>query len=133
MDHFAVDLVQRSCNCGKFQALRLPCSHAIAACSKARIPYQDYIHPVYKAASVYNVYEKSFPVIPSKSLWPTYGGDKVVARSDLKRTKKGRPKKNRIRTKMDDFGKPDRLCGLCKMPGHNTDNCPNAGGPSTYH
>ncbi|KAK2375589.1 hypothetical protein QL285_076474 [Trifolium repens] len=133
MDHFAVDLVQKSCNCGKFQALHLPCSHAIAACSKARIPYQDYIHPVYKAASVYNVYENPFPVIPSKSLWPTYGGDKVVARSNLKRTKKGRPKKNRIRTEMDDFGKPERSCGLCKMPGHNSGNCPNAGGPSASH
>jgi hypothetical protein len=133
IDHFALDLVQKSCNCGKFQALHLPCSHAIAACSKGRIPYQDYIHHVYTAASVYNVYENPFPVIPSKSLWPTYEGDRVVARSSLKRTEKGRPKKNRIRTEMDDFGKREWSCGLCNMPGHNSSNCPNAGGPSASH
>ncbi|KAK2414935.1 hypothetical protein QL285_037468 [Trifolium repens] len=88
MDYFKVNLVQKSCDCGKFRALHLPCSHAIAACSKARIPYQDYIDDVYKAASVYNVYVKLFPVIQSEGLWPTYGGDKVVARSDLKIKKK---------------------------------------------
>jgi hypothetical protein len=37
MNHFKVNLLQKSCDCGKFRALHLPCSHVIAACSKARI------------------------------------------------------------------------------------------------
>jgi hypothetical protein len=62
--------------------------------SKARISYQDYIDDVYKATSVYNVYEKPFPVIQSESLWPTYEDDMVVTLSNIKRNKKGRPQKN---------------------------------------
>jgi hypothetical protein len=131
VDHFKVDLVQKSCDCGVFQALHLPCSHAIAACSKARIAYQDYIDDVYKASSVYNVYQISFPVVQSKSLWPTYRGPKLIPHGDLKRIKKGRPQKNRIPTEMDEFEKRERLCGLCRMPDHNYSNCPNVGGPSS--
>ncbi|XP_045801383.1 uncharacterized protein LOC123895190 [Trifolium pratense] len=130
-DTFKVHLEEKWCDCGKFQALHLPCSHVIAACFHAHLDYQVYIDDVFKVANVCRVYENTFQVVQGQMYWPTYEGPKLFPRPDMKRVKKGRPKKNRIRTEMDEFGKKERLCGLCRMPDHNRNNCPNVAGPSS--
>ncbi|CAJ2653869.1 unnamed protein product [Trifolium pratense] len=129
-DHFWVHLREKMCDCGKFQALHLPCSHVIAACNHANISYEAFIDDVYRVTTVNVVYDEAFPVVRSKSLWPIYEGDVVCPRADMKRTKRGRPKKTRIHTEMDDFEKREFRCGLCRVPGHNYRECPNAAGPS---
>ncbi|RZB41317.1 Lysine-specific demethylase JMJ25 [Glycine soja] len=40
-----VKLNEWSCDCGQFQALRLPCLHAIAACVFCNLDYDDFVDP----------------------------------------------------------------------------------------
>ncbi|PNX97090.1 protein FAR1-related sequence 8-like [Trifolium pratense] len=128
---FKVDLGEKWCDCGRFQSLHMPCSHVIAACFDAHLQYQAYIDDVFKVASVCRVYEHTFEVVQAEMYWPKYEGRKLYPDPSMKRVKKGHPKKSRIRTEMDEFGKKERLCGLCQMPNHNRSNCPNAAGPSS--
>ncbi|GAU45778.1 hypothetical protein TSUD_24420 [Trifolium subterraneum] len=131
MDNFKVNLRAKCCDCGKFQSLHMPYTHVIAACSYARIDYHQFIDDVYKVATVCAVYAGKFQVIQGTSFWPDYEGDRLCARTDRKRVKKGRPQKNRMRTEMDDFHPPVRRCGLCRVLGHNATECPNAAGTSS--
>ncbi|KAK2418781.1 hypothetical protein QL285_040946 [Trifolium repens] len=133
MRDFMVDLLNKCCDCGRFQALHIPCSHVIAACSSVRQSYQVYISEVYQVSTVFNVYNEPFQVIRNEDFWPSFQGITLYANEEMRRTKRGRPSSTRIRTEMDDFTKQPRNCGLCGQPGHNRSKCPNVGGPSTQH
>jgi hypothetical protein len=113
MGDFLVNLLENWSDCGKFQALHLPCSHVIAACAHSRQAYQMYINDVYKAASVFSVYDNNFPDIQDQSYWPVYHGHTIKPNPKMKRSKKGRPQSTCITTEMDDSDKPNR-CGLCR-------------------
>ncbi|PNX70095.1 receptor-like protein kinase HSL1, partial [Trifolium pratense] len=63
MDHFQVHLKEKMCDCGKFQALHLLCSHVIAACNRVNISYQAFIDDVYRVGTVNVVYDEAFPVV----------------------------------------------------------------------
>ncbi|MCI33739.1 receptor-like protein kinase HSL1, partial [Trifolium medium] len=102
MGRFLLKLGESWCDCGEFQALHLPCSHVIAACSHAAQAYQVHIHDVYKAASVFCVYNNTFPGIQDQSYWPQYYGRRLCPDPAMKRCKRGRPQSTRIRTEMDD-------------------------------
>ncbi|KAE8715654.1 hypothetical protein F3Y22_tig00110162pilonHSYRG00103 [Hibiscus syriacus] len=60
---FRVNLQERWCDCGFFQALKYPCSHVIAACSHSHLDYKNYVDPVYQLSQVFKVYEFEFPPI----------------------------------------------------------------------
>ena len=57
---FSVDLRKQHCDCGKFQAFHLPCSHVIAACSSIRQDYSIHIPDVFKILNVFKVYKENF-------------------------------------------------------------------------
>ncbi|KAF1866232.1 hypothetical protein Lal_00024231 [Lupinus albus] len=44
---YTVILMQSWCDCGEFQSLRLPCSHAIATCASLNLDYEQFISSVY--------------------------------------------------------------------------------------
>ena len=75
----------------------------------------------------------TFQVVPGERFWPEYHGVRVTSNPEMKRIQKGRPKSTRIRTEMDYFDKIPNACGLCRVPGHKRNACPNAAGPSTQH
>jgi len=70
MGTFKVDLQAGWCDCGKYQALHLPCSHVIAACSSFHHAYATLIPIVLKNKSVYSIYNTTFKVVHDKSYWP---------------------------------------------------------------
>nr|ADD09577.1 unknown [Trifolium repens] len=72
MGNFMVDLLNKCCDCGRFQALHLPCSHVIAACSSVHQSYQVYISEVYQVSTVFNVYNEPFQVIRNEDFWPSF-------------------------------------------------------------
>lgn len=123
--HFEVNLQRKWCDCGKFQAIHIPCSHAIAACSYARQNYLVLISDVYKVVNVFNIYKEEFPPIPNEGYWPTYEGETLYHNPQMRRIKKGRPNSTRIRTEMDVKEKVPRKCGLCRLTGHTRKHCPN--------
>jgi hypothetical protein len=124
MGTFKVDLQAGWCDCGKFQALHLPCSHVIAACSSFRHDYRTLIPAVFTNESVYAIYNTRFEVVQDKSYWPPHEGPKLCHDPTMRRLKKGRPNSTRILTEMDVVEKAPRKCGLCSKTGHIRRNCP---------
>jgi hypothetical protein len=102
---YKVDLQARWCDCGKFQALHMPCSHVIAACSSFSHDYSSYIDPVFRNERVYAVYNRSFNPVHHQSYWPPYVGFVLCPNLSTRRPKKGRPNTTRIRTEMDEVSK----------------------------
>ncbi|XP_050920415.1 uncharacterized protein LOC127138052 [Lathyrus oleraceus] len=102
---FGVDLRKEWCDCGKFQAFQLSCSH---------------------------IYKESFFGLPHEENWSRYEGftlchDKSTLCHDesMIRRKKGRSTSTRIRTEMDNVEKEKRRCGICRKIGHMRRKCPN--------
>lgn len=118
------------CDYGKFQAFRMPCSHVIAACSYAHEDALTILSPIYKAETLLGVYNNAFPVVAKEDYWPTFEGEIVWHNDQMRRNKKGRPNNTRITTEMDVHDKMVRKCSICRMPGHNKNNCPNRGSGS---
>ncbi|XP_004513838.1 uncharacterized protein [Cicer arietinum] len=99
--HFSVNLPNKWCDCGKYQAKHMPCSHVIATCSNIKYDYWSLISDVYKEETVLKVYDEAFPPIPNKGYWPQYEGIKLCHNPLMQRVKKGRPKSKHIRTEMN--------------------------------
>ncbi|XP_058753389.1 uncharacterized protein LOC131626586 [Vicia villosa] len=97
------------CDYGKFQAFRMPFSHA---------------------ETLLGVYNNAFQVMAKEDYWPAYEGDVVWHNDNMRRKKRGRPNSTRIRTEMD-HEKVVRKCGICREVGHNKNTCPNRGSAST--
>ncbi|CAK8574982.1 unnamed protein product [Lathyrus sativus] len=127
MGHYKVDLLNGWCDCGKFQAFRVPCSHVIAACSNVRHDAYTLLSDVYRVTNLFGVYSASFPVMPCDEYWPVYEGDQICHNPRMRRNKKGRPVSTRITTEMDNFDKLERKCSMCRQTGHNRTRCPNVG------
>lgn len=122
MRTFKVDLQAGWCDCGKYQALHLPCSHVIAACSPFHHDYTTLIPHVFKNESVCVI-----KVVQDKSYYPPYEGPELFHNPHMQKLKKGQPNSTRIRSEMDEEVErtpTPRLCRLCRHPNHIRRNCP---------
>ncbi|CAK8536865.1 unnamed protein product [Lathyrus sativus] len=127
---FSIDLRNRWCDCGKFQAFHLPCSHVIVACSRICQDYTIHILEVFIILNVFKVYKESFLRLPHEENWPKYEGFTLCHDDSMRRNKKGPPTSSRIRIKIDDAEKEKRRCRICREIGHMCRKCPNVVGPS---
>ncbi|XP_025675688.1 uncharacterized protein [Arachis hypogaea] len=125
---YKVSLRDQTCDCGYFQTLHYPCSHALACCAYSRLTWQPYVHQVYHLNSVFSVYQMEFTPPILEGFWPPYDGPTVILDPTKRRASERRPKTTRIRTSMDeaDPNSPKR-CGLCRQPGHTVRSCPQGG------
>jgi hypothetical protein len=112
---YRVLIPDRWCECGQFQAYRMPCSHVIAACSHSHFDAFSLVSLIYKVETLLNVYNNSFPVVAMEAYWPEYDGEIVWHNDLMRRNKKGRPNSKRIRTEMDDTDKMQRKCSVCRQ------------------
>ena len=122
-------LADRHCSCGKFEAAKIPCSHALAACMAAGIDYSSYIDPVYTLQTVLKCYRSEFQPLGDETLWPTLPGDDgrvLIPDPDTKR-KKGKPA-GRRRNEMDasSSSRVRQHCRRCGRAGHNRKTCSEA-------
>ncbi|CAK8532597.1 unnamed protein product [Lathyrus sativus] len=127
---FSIDLRNRLCDCGKFQAFQLPCSHVIVACSSIRQDYTIHIPEVFTVLNAFKVYKESFLGLPHEENWPKYEGFTLCNDDSMRRNKKERPTNSRIRNEMDDAEKEKRRCGICREIGHMRRKFLNVAGPS---
>ncbi|KAL0001081.1 hypothetical protein SO802_014862 [Lithocarpus litseifolius] len=145
---YDVRLLERTCSCGKWQNIGIPCSHVIRVCDAVHIDSTIYIHPCYSLNHALSTYSHAFVVSKSQSLWREPMGPKWLPNPALVRGK-GRPVKSRIRNEMDGVRNKDRApswqredadliesqpkqtCGLCHASGHNRRKCPQSLGAST--
>ncbi|RYR28239.1 hypothetical protein Ahy_B01g052356 [Arachis hypogaea] len=114
---YAVNLPQRYCNCSEFQT--------------DRIPWQQYVHEVYRMDENKKVYRVWFKPLGNPTTWPMYQGPRHIPNPHLKRVSKGRPKITRFLNKMDmrDMRGP-RRCRLCGGKSHSRSRCPHRAGSS---
>ncbi|PPR94799.1 hypothetical protein GOBAR_AA25869 [Gossypium barbadense] len=95
---YRVHLTNRTCDCGRFDALRYPCAHVIAACQNLRLDPMSYVDEVYNIEYMYNVWRHVFPPVPDEHKWSSVSLAlfKLLSDKDLRRKPKGRPCSTRI-------------------------------------
>ncbi|KAK9992485.1 hypothetical protein SO802_027470 [Lithocarpus litseifolius] len=138
---YEVRLLERTCNCRKWQNIGIPCSLAIRVCAVVKIDSTTCIHPCYSLDYALSTYSHAFVVPKSQSLWRDPTGPKWLPNPAFMRGK-GRPVQSRIRNEMDGVKNKDRepgwrredvdliesqpkqTCGLCHASGHNRRKCP---------
>ncbi|PPR92480.1 hypothetical protein GOBAR_AA28194 [Gossypium barbadense] len=97
-----------------------------ATCAKVSLNVDQFIDEVYTLECTLCVWENEFPVLPDLSTWevPPMTFELVLDKG-LRRNLKGRPQSSRICNEMDIREKSDgKLCGVCKLLGHNRNKCP---------
>src|SRR5215469_16189225 len=123
---YAVDMLQRYCDCGDFQIDRFPCRHAVACCNSAAVNWRHHVDSIYSIDEVIKVYATKFKPIGHRDCWPVYNGPIIEPDQRLIRDGKGRPKSTRFLNEMDSARmRRQNRCGLCRQPGHRLGNCPN--------
>nr|POF11065.1 hypothetical protein CFP56_76579 [Quercus suber] len=139
-----VDLRSMTCTCGKWEALKIPCSHVIAICAKHKHDAQQFIDPCYSVSHRYHTYEPVFQPLKDRLAWPDPEETRVVMPNPRLIRKKGQPKSTRICNEMDEDDNdrelpgslwiengPKSRCGLCHQEGHNRRTCPTRNVEST--
>ncbi|XP_061346563.1 uncharacterized protein LOC133292200 [Gastrolobium bilobum] len=99
---FWVNLNDGKCQCGKFQAFKISCSHVIASCKKVALDVEQYVDPVFSVNSIMRVYSYPFLPIGSEDRIPPHPRPKLVPDVSMMRGQ-GRPKSTRIRNEMDEL------------------------------
>uniref|UniRef100_A0A0D3E6P7 SWIM-type domain-containing protein n=1 Tax=Brassica oleracea var. oleracea TaxID=109376 RepID=A0A0D3E6P7_BRAOL len=127
-----VDLVRRTCSCGKFDLMKIPCRHAIKAAFNVGIQAHTLTDDMYTTASWSSIYEESInPISVPEDAWivPSH----VQQAKDLPletRRAAGRIKKRRYETVEDKIRSSQgtqsskrRKCSRCGIEGHNRSTC----------
>ena len=90
----------RTCGCGKWQNLKILCSHAIKVLKSLHLDVTSYIDLCYSLNNAIHTYSHNFVLPKSESLWRDVHGPRWVSDPQLLWAK-GRPMKSRIRNEMD--------------------------------
>ncbi|KAL9688447.1 hypothetical protein QQ045_032868 [Rhodiola kirilowii] len=96
-----VCLPERTCDCGKWTTLHIPCSHSIAAYKFANREYIDYVPHEYTLQAYNMTWSYHFSPLPDSDFWEPYYGLPHRPNPHFKRTNVGRNPTRRRRTEMD--------------------------------
>ncbi|XP_050253438.1 uncharacterized protein LOC126699578 [Quercus robur] len=95
-----VHVFARTCGCGKWQNIKIPCSHAIKVLQSLYLDATSYIDPCYSLDNAIHTYAHQFVVLKSESLWRDVRRPRWVLDPNLLQAK-GHPVKSIIRNEMD--------------------------------
>ncbi|XP_016711801.1 uncharacterized protein [Gossypium hirsutum] len=124
---YRVDLRNRRCECGMFQALRYPCAHVVTACATYSLNVEQYIDDVYTLEHTLRIWGNEFPILRDISTWEVQSpAFEMLPDRSLRRRVKGRPTIARIQNDMDVREQVDpKRCTICRTVGQNRSKCPN--------
>ncbi|KAK3205577.1 hypothetical protein Dsin_019623 [Dipteronia sinensis] len=123
-----VNIGEVTCDCGMWQINGLPCKHVVAVFMYNRVFAHDHVHWYYTKEALKLTYSGVINHIPEESRWHAYHSQHIDP--PAKRSKVGRPKKNRKRA-ADELRAPSKIfsnrCQTGKTIGHNSRTCPDKG------
>ena len=96
-----VRIFARTCDCGKWQNLKIPCSHAIKVLQGLHLNATSYIDLCYSLNNAIHTYSHQFVVPKLESLCREVNGPQLAPNPNLLQAK-GRLVKSRIRNEMDE-------------------------------
>ncbi|GJT23606.1 pentatricopeptide repeat-containing protein [Tanacetum coccineum] len=129
---FKVDEHNRTCTCGMWQLLGLPCPHSIVVIFKINKRAEDYIPNCFRKDAYFKAYHQYMTLIGGMTFWPDSSMYSTVL-PPKPRTMLGKPRKHRIRAHHErQF--PNRVsragvemtCQNCFENGHNRSSCSKA-------
>ncbi|KAL9674930.1 hypothetical protein QQ045_003129 [Rhodiola kirilowii] len=85
-----VCIPERTCSCGKWTTLHIPCSHAIAVCKFTNREYSDYVPHEYTLEAYNMTWSYHLSPLPHSDFWEPYDGHPHMPNSHFKRTNVGR-------------------------------------------
>ncbi|XP_062100383.1 uncharacterized protein LOC133806279 [Humulus lupulus] len=121
--NFLVNLMEKTCECKRFQQDEIPCAHAIAVFAKTRLKTYDYVADYDKTTTMKATYESTVHPLPNESEWTLPETLNKIFLPPKSRKPPGRPRRKRIRSRGEP--KVQIKCGRCAQPGHNRKTCRN--------
>ena len=124
-----VDLGVRTCSCGRFEEIKIPCVHALAVLAHVpNVPHTAWslCHSAYKTENWAKCYARTLNPVDISKLVPLEG-----SKPPAYKTQRGRPKgTKRILGADEVMDRAPRICGNCnQLATHNSATCRNAPGP----
>jgi hypothetical protein len=126
---FIVDTQKKTCTCGFWELVGIPCRHAIAALGYRKQDPAEFVHNYYSKEKYAQCYGYGISAINGVDMWPkpAEGVDDTILPPSYKNGP-GRPRKLRIRGTDEDGARKRRrvatyTCTRCSQPGHNALSC----------
>ncbi|XP_062119198.1 uncharacterized protein LOC133832941 [Humulus lupulus] len=121
--NFLVNLMEKTCECKRFQQNEIPCAHAITIFAKTRLKTYDYVVDYYKTTTMKATYESIVYPLPNESEWTLPETLNKIVLPPKSRKPPGRLRRKRIRSRGEP--KVQIKCGRYPQPGHNRKTCRN--------
>lgn len=121
-----VNLQAKTCSCGKFQLIGLPCEHALAACKNRNINPYTLCCKYYSNEAWLNCYAETIYPVGNEEDWEIPDAIKtIVVTPPSEKKMPGRPTTER-RLSQGEKKKVPRRCSSCGGTGHNRSTCRHA-------
>ncbi|XP_052621981.1 uncharacterized protein LOC111915124 [Lactuca sativa] len=83
-----VNLEQKTCTCGKWEAFKYPCSHVLSACAKLSLNSWQYVDKCYSIEYYCATWASEFSPLPHEAYWPQSPFNELLPNLELLRNKK---------------------------------------------
>ncbi|KAL2933974.1 Antiviral helicase SKI2, partial [Bienertia sinuspersici] len=130
MDSLVVDLQEKTCTCGKWDLIGIPCCHAVACIFWMHKNAEDFVSEWYKKDTYLKAYSGSISPCPGERHWPSV---ELPLDPPPIQIGPGRPRKNRRKHPTKNPKKKGKVtkhevemkCSICKSKSHNKRKCPD--------
>ncbi|PIA33769.1 hypothetical protein AQUCO_04000079v1 [Aquilegia coerulea] len=120
-----VDLNTRSCTCKWWEAMGIPCEHAMSVIRETKSDPYAFCVVYYKRETYAETYKEQWRPTRGKDEWPQDRASRRIL-PPLPFKQAGRPKKKRKKGKLEGVPVQLRRCSRCKAPGHNKETASNS-------
>ncbi|XP_062099990.1 uncharacterized protein LOC133805857 [Humulus lupulus] len=119
--NFLVNLMEKTCECKRFQQDEIPCAHAIAVFAKTRLKTYDYVADYYKTTTMKATYDSTIHPLPNESEWTLPETLNIIVLPPKSRKPPGRLRRKRIKSRGEPKVPTQDMQKLkIQAPGYNT-------------